>query len=237
MGLREQLAKAAGLFIEVSPKEEPQSTGDVIAQLSADPPPLDSLDAAPVQAKTVEHIVREAPGPDLHEISVPPADVPAPTSTSGSLDFATLYQQAGLPAVPYTAEQMLEMLATLPRELSLDAKRASVKVMLNSVGKSIGATPESIVTDASRKLAALAAYSDHITKQSTDLAAQYEAEITSLQAQIAEKRQAIAAAHQQQATVTAACHTEAERLDDVLEFFSLDIPPSKYAAPEQINKG
>ena len=27
------------------------------------------------------------------------------------------------------------------------------------------------------------------------------------------------------------CHHEADRLDEVLEFFSLDIPPSKYAAP------
>jgi len=46
------------------------------------------------------------------------------------LDFAALYQQAGLPTTPFSAEQMVDMLATLPKELALDAKRATVRRLL-----------------------------------------------------------------------------------------------------------
>ena len=118
--------------------------------------------------------MREAPGPDLHEIGAPPAGAPAPLTADGAMDFAALYQQAGLPATPFTAEQMVEMLANLPKELALDAKRATVKATLSAVGKSIGATPETIVTDASRKLAALTAYVEHLAKQTADDIAQRE---------------------------------------------------------------
>ena len=105
--------------------------------------PLESLSTPETPpAKTVEHLVREAPGPDLHEIGAPPPGAPAPVTDDGAVDFAALYQHAGLPAAPFSAEQMVEMLANLPKELALDAKRATVKATLNAVGKSIGATPE-----------------------------------------------------------------------------------------------
>ena len=85
--------------------------------------------------------------------------------------------------------------------------------------------------DASRKLAALTAYLDHLTQQTTDSAATAELEIATLQAQIEEKRKAMTAAQQKQAQMRQLCDAESDRLDDVLEFFSLDVPPSKYAAP------
>ena len=46
------------------------------------------------------------------------------------------------------------------------------------------------------------------------------------------KRQAIQSARQKLAQSKQKCEVEAERLDDVLEFFSLDVAPSKYAAPQ-----
>jgi len=65
------------------------------------------------------------------------------------------------------------------------------------MGKAIGATPETIVADASRKPAALAAYMDFGTKQTAG----------------------------------------SDRPDDVLELFSPDVAPSKYAAPNEKKRG
>jgi hypothetical protein len=180
--------------------------------------------------KTVEQIVRDTKGPNLEEIKVaasPPAPVPA-----GEVDLAAVYRAANLPAAPFSAEQMLEMLASLPSELPLDTKRKTVKVTLSALGKTMGATPETIVADASRKLAALNAYAEHVTKQTDEFIARSEKEIAALQAQMEAKRQAMQSARQKLAQSRQKCDAEAERLDDVLEFFSLDVAPSKYATPQ-----
>jgi len=162
---------------------------------------------------------------------------PPVLTPDGTLDFAALYGQAGLPAAPFAAEQMLEMLASLPADLPLDVRRRTVKVTIGAMGKAIGATSETVVADASRKLAALAAYSENVARQTADFVAGGEFEIAALEKQIAEKRSGIEAARQTQARVQAKCDAEADRLDDVLEFFSLDVPPSRYAAPGASSAG
>jgi len=154
-------------------------------------------------------------------------------SPDGKVDCTPIYQQSALPAAPFTAEQMLDMLNSLPPELPLDTKRQTVKVTLASVGKTIGATPETIVADASRKLAALTAYVEHLSKDTAASVAAAEQEIAGLQAQIEEKRRAIQTAQERQSEARRLCDAESDRLDDVLEFFSLDVPPSKYASAEQ----
>jgi hypothetical protein len=106
-----------------------------------------------------------------------------------------------------------------------------VKVMLQSLGQNAGATPESIVADASRKMAALSAYSDYLQRRTEEFAATAEKEIADLQAKIESKRLAVQSAREHLAKSHQMCTAESERLDDVLEFFSLDVPPSKYAAP------
>jgi hypothetical protein len=196
------------------------------------PPSPAGAPAAPAGApsgKTVEQIVREADGPDLGAIEVPASAPPPVVGADGTVDFGAIYGQAGLPRSPFTAEQTLDMLAGLPPELPLETKRQTIKVTLGAMGKAIGATPETIVADASRKLAALAAYSESVAKQTAEFVAAGEFEIAALQAQIEEKRRALVDAQQRQAEVQRLCSGESDRLDDVLEFFSLDIPPSRYA--------
>ena len=102
------------------------------------------------------------------------------------------------------------------------------------MGRSIGATPETIVADASRKLAALAAYTDNLSKQTAETISAAQREIADLEAQIGEKRRAMTGAQEQLAQALQVCHAESDQLDDVLEFFSLDVPPSKHSGtPEQ----
>ena len=134
--------------------------------------------------------------------------------------------------MPFSAEQMRDMLNSLPAELPLPMRRQTVKVTLGAMGKSLGATADTIVADASRKMAALASYAASLSQHTKAQVAEAEGEVAQLQAQIEAKRQAIASA---QATLTEAvqrCNAESDHLDDVLEFFSLDVPPSKHGPGE-----
>ncbi len=190
---------------------------------------LDGLMASPPAPKTVEQIVRESDGPNLDEIAAQLPSAAGALKSDGTLDFAALYQAAHLPPSPFTAEQTVDMLNSLPQTLPLDVKRQTVQVTLSAMGKAIGATPETIVADTSRKLAALAAYSDNAAQSANAYSEETEKEIAALLAQAEEKRAAIAAARAQQTAITEQCSREADRLDDVLEFFSLDVFPSRLA--------
>jgi hypothetical protein len=236
MSLRDAMRKAAGLLVEIP--------GEDSAAQESSQADLDALLASTAAPKTVEQIVREAEGPNLDEIQMPGHDAgpsaelpPIPggvaAEPTGDVTPAAIYQMASLPPAPFSAEQMLEMLASLPQELPLDTKRQTVKVTLGALGKTMGATPETVVADASRKMAALTAYIENLSKRTADTAAAAEQEIAALQAQIEEKRKAMQAARHQLATVTQLCEAESDKLDDVLEFFSLDVAPSKYAPAEE----
>ncbi len=236
MSLRNTLRKAAGLLVELPPEIQ---AAEPATRSSSSDKLWDELEAEagktppqPGGTKTVEQIVRDADGPNLDQIQVNPARLPA-----GNLDFQAIYQSASLPAAPFSAEQVVELMAELPAELPLETKRQTLKVSINAMGKAIGATPESIVADASRKLAALAAYTDHLTSLTAEYATAAEQKIAQLQAQIEATRAELAAAREKQARETAACAAESDRLDDVLEFFSLDVAPSKYAVPEIVSAG
>lgn len=217
LDIAEKLRKAAGLFVELPHGDH--------KEFSAEP---DS--GTESGTRTVDQMVRASDGPNLDEITVAPIAAPAFVTSGGKADFAAIYRSAGLPTAPFSAEQMLDMLDSLPAELPLAMRRQTVKVTLGALGKTTGTTSDSIVADASRKLAALAAYAGNLGQQTKTQTAAAETEIAALEAQIADKRRAVAEA---QATLTDAvqrCTTESDHLDDVLEFFSLDIPPSRHAA-------
>jgi len=241
MSLRQALRKAAGLLIEL-PEEEPQqnlglasapstASGSTTDDLWADLEKASQKPAAAPSAKTIDQIVREGEGPNLDQIKVSAEDMPPLVQPDGTVKFAEIYQKANLPAVPFTSEQILEMFSALSPDLPLETRRQMVKVSINSMGRSIGATPENIVADASRKLAALTAYTDRLTQTTTEYISLSEQKIALLEEQIAETRKSVAEARQKLAAETELCVTESHRLDEVLEFFSLDVPPSAYAAP------
>jgi len=181
--------------------------------------------------KTVEQIVRDAPGPNLDEIRVDghklgPASALSP---DGHLDFPAVYRAAQVPPSAYSAEQVLETLHALPDELPLATRRATVKSMLGTLGKSVGATAQTLVADASRKLAALQSYTDFLEKKTADFVTRSEQEMAGLEAQIEAKRAAVSKAKSELAKACDDCVAESKKLDEVLEFFSLDAGPSEYA--------
>lgn len=227
--IRNTLKKAAGLFFEF--EEQPPTEGQIVAT-----EPWKVMDQpAKASPKTIEQIVQSQPGPNLDEIKVD-AQLAAPTTPAepvlrpdGSVNFGAIYSLAKLPVVPFTAEQILELFATLPPDLPLASKRGTIRVTLGAMAKTMGVSTEQIVTDASRKLAALAAYNDSFEKQAGEFVSKAELDILGLEQQIEERRRSISEAKTKQETMNTSCAAEADRLDDVLEFFSLDVPPSKHA--------
>jgi hypothetical protein len=227
MPLGDALRKVGGLFFEMdesSPKATPLSDEEFRKAMSAaEPGP---------QPRTIEQVVRDQPGPNLDQIKVTPEVVkaaPQPVRADGTVDFNAIYQMASVPAAPFTAEQILELLNSLPPELPIESRRQTIKITLQAMAKSVPVTAEGVVTDASRKVAALASYADGYSKQADEFVAKAQLDIVALEAQIADKQKAIENAKAQQTSMIEACRAESDHLDDVLEFFSLDIPPSKYA--------
>ncbi len=224
MPLSDALKKAYGLFVEVDPNAvETETISSVAATPSAAPTPR--------VTKTVEQIAREQPGPNLDEIKVPSTPAPAIERADGSVDYHGIYALAGLPEAAFPAEKALEIFGSFPAELPLEAKRATMKVTISALGATLGVTPETVVADASRKLAALNAYAGSYTDQAKTYVQKAEEEIQRLEGEIARRKESIEVAKGRQVRMVECCNKEADRLDDVLEFFSLDTGTSKLAPP------
>lgn len=241
MSLTSMMRKAAGLLVEIPPDAADSNAGarpplddDDLPELSL-PSEAKLSSTGALQPKSIEQIVREAKGPNLDEIKVDETQISANPSAPGGIlsgdkiDFAAIYRAAKLSESAFGAEQMLETLHSLPPELPLETRRATVRAMLSTLGKATGATPESVVADASRKLAALESFESFMAKKTADSVARSEKKIGDLEKEIATERQAIERARGEQLKVSTGCENESHRIDDVLEFFSMDVGDSKYA--------
>jgi hypothetical protein len=234
--LDETLKRVASLVVEFDPEpikeSKPWSVMDADAPAAAPAQRVSSpASSTSAPSRTVEQLVREAPGPNLDEIKPAATANVQVIDTAGAVNFVGIYKLANLPSSPFSAEQVLDLLAKLPAELPLDAKRATVNATVNAMAQATGVTSDAIVADASRKLAALAAYAKSYADQASQFITKADAEITALQAEIEQKKRSIDDAKDKQTQMVHACTAECDRLDEVLEFFSLDVHPSKYAGP------
>lgn len=227
--------KAAGLFVDFGDeKPEPLEGFDMPAAAPA-PRPVQSAPAASQpapQPKSVEQIVNESSGPNLDQIAIQPEKAKAVTAPGGVPQFVEIYAQAGLPRAEFSAEQALEVMNSLPSDLPLEIRRKTVQTTISAMGKALGVSTESVVADASRKIAAISAYSDALTHQTELYVSSAEVEIENLERKIAEYRVKIASAKDNLDKAVSHCKAETDRIDDVLEFFTLDIGSSKLAPPQ-----
>jgi uncharacterized coiled-coil protein SlyX len=100
------------------------------------------------------------------------------------------------------------------------------------MGKAMGVSTESVVTDATRKLKALDSYTDNLQLRAEEFSMSTEAKISELEQQIAVHRTTLEENKKMLADAIAACETESDRIDEILEFFSLDVAPSKNATDQ-----
>lgn len=178
-------------------------------------PPLATINNAQTPAATPPVQVSSPPTP-------PAAPPPEPVDARA---FIEIYRKAGLSLTGFGAEKMLEMLSRLPAELSLEQKQMTVMATLEAMGREIGATPDNIVADAQKKIAALADYVDGVSKETADFVNTTSTEINVLQSQIEAKRKGIEEAQQRKVQATEMCRTEAGRLEGVLKFFKANETP------------
>ena len=132
-----------------------------------------------------------------------------------------------MPVSTFGAEQALDVIGSLPAELPISVKRTTVQATLTAMGKAMGVDTQSVVADASRKMAALSAFEDSLNMQSKRFIATMSADIQGHEAKIAELKSKIAESTKSLETALAKCAEENDKLDDVLEFFTLDIGASK----------
>jgi len=144
----------------------------------------------------------------------------SPVDADGMVSFDRLYAQAGVPVVPFTAEQALDMLRNMPPGVSDDSRQQIINVTLAALGRSVGGTPEAIVADATRKQAALQAFRQTRGDGLADLTTAAEARIADLQREIAQSQALIAQAKHQYEALSQSCEAEGARLDTVVDFFS-----------------
>src|ERR1017187_7067816 len=104
MSLRNALHKAAGLFVDMPDQPSPV---------------FDSLDTpaptpTPTKPRTVEDVVKQAPGPNLDQIQTPADTAKTPPySADGVPDFKAIYERSGVPAVPFGADEALQVVNSL----------------------------------------------------------------------------------------------------------------------------
>ena len=197
-----------------------------------DPPPppppepipqssYDELDGALKIQERRESRQRLNPTPPLAtSLDTGSGDTDSPVDADGLVNFERLYEQAGVPIVPFTAEQALDMLHNMPAGVSEDSRQQIINVTLAALGKSVGGTPEAIVADATRKQAALQEFRKTRGNQLVDLTSAAETRIADLQREIAKSQSIIEKAKHQYETLAAGCQTEETRLDTVVDFFS-----------------
>ncbi|MGI4789489.1 MAG: hypothetical protein ACRYFS_11640 [Janthinobacterium lividum] len=193
-----------------------------------DPPPppppepspqssYDELDGALKMQERRESRQRLNPVPTA---AAAPVDASSPVDADGLVDFEKLYGQAGVPTVPFTAEQALDMLHNMPSGVSEDTRQQIINVTLSALGKSVGGTPEAIVADATRKQAALQRFRQTRGDQLADLTSAAQAHLADLQKEIAKSQAIIENAKRQYTMLSENCQSEEARLDTVVDFFS-----------------
>lgn len=216
MSIKNVLRKGLSLFAEF-PEDEAAAS------------PVSTYTAPTPAPRTVEEIVASTPGPKLEEINLGTEPAPAVPAPGGAPDFNAVYQRAGLPVVPFTAEQALEVIHSLPADLPIDVRRKTVQATLQTMGKAMGVGTDAVLSDATRKLAALAAYEDLLKGQTEAYCTKVQGQIADLERQIAEHKTDIDNTRLMLESATKSCTDESERLDDVIEFFTQDVGASKYA--------
>ena len=235
MSLRDTMRKAASLIVELPPEETELNLKsndiDLDSWPDTDLPPDAQLPGAVAASQTVAQLVQKADGPNLDEIEI--AQMPAAIAGENALDFAAIYAAAKLPPTQFGADEMRNVLRSMPADVPLPTKRVTVKAVLNGMAN-MGASPENIVADASRKLAALQAFEGFMERKTGETLESGASEIAQLESQIEAHRQAMENAQNELARVTQECESEASKLGEVLEFFSLDENGSAAANENQL---
>jgi hypothetical protein len=185
----------AANFIEIARVETPPAKKEEVAAPPVEASPstlgtyaeaeLDSFlkgvgaSPTPVETPAEPEVLPEPVAPTPVLVSLADA-----VSEEGDVDFGRVFQQYELPTAPFSAEQAMNMLQSLPRDLALRTKRVTVNTTLSAIGKVVGATPQDVVTDAARKKETLERYVESLGHEIDETSTNTQSEIERLEAEI-----------------------------------------------------
>jgi hypothetical protein len=137
-----------------------------------------------------------------------------PAALKGTIDFQTLYDQAGIPNTD-EVEQLEKFLGGLDNTLPQASRLAAAKAFLSAIGKA----PDHVMKDAARKIEVVRAVSEVKGTDASNRQNELQAEITRLEAQIDECRTAMETIRAELESVRHQCTTEEGRLQAARIFF------------------
>jgi hypothetical protein len=200
--------------------------------------------AANKSGKPLSTAVAQQAGPNLDQVSVkvdpPVAGTPVnefvlpKKKPDNTWDFTPVYSASNLVPGAFSAEQALEIIRSMPAELPMEVRRKTVGASIGTLGKTLGVTPESIAADAALKIAAIQDFQSKVDGNFAEYANKANSAIAEYERKIAELKNSIQNAQGKSSELKNACIEEIDRLDDVTEFFTLDIGSSKYAQPTAV---
>lgn len=173
------------------------------------PPPQADLAQVEAQVNADLAALELPPGPGA---SLPPDTDPA--SLTGTIDFQTLYDQAGIPNTD-EVEQLERFLNGLDDTLPHASRLAAAKAFLNAIGKA----PTDVVGDAGRKIEVVRAVGEAKGGDASRRQNELQQEINRLQAEIEECRRAMEGVNAELESVRAQCAAEEGRLQGARVFF------------------
>ena len=157
---------------------------------------------------------------DLAALELPPgqaAHLPAdtdPAALVGTIDFQTLYDQAGIPNTD-EVEQLERFLGGLDDTLPQASRLAAAKAFLSAIGKA----PADVVGDAGRKIQVVRAVGEAKGADASHRQNELQQEINRLQDQVEECRRAMQSVNGELESVRAQCAAEEGRLQGARVFF------------------
>lgn len=203
--------KVLGWFVE---KEEDEAGGAGAA------PPAETEDAP------------EAPTPGEVQLK---GDIPPPPEPGGGLDFAAVYRAAGISS---EAQDRVDKAMTLLNDLPADAPQGVKRQIVEAALKAFGYPVEQIVQAGETEIRALEAFIELGERNTQKIAAESEARVEALTAEIAQIKQTMEQKLGAQRRLSEHCNAQRDRVREVLTFFGReqsDEPDAaqEAAAPEQ----
>lgn len=143
-------------------------------------------------------------------------DIPPPPEPGGGLDFGAVYRAAGISG---EAQDRVEKAMTLLGDLPADAPQGVKRQIVEAALKAFGYPVQQIVQAGETEIRALEAFIELGERNTQKIAAESEARVEALTAEIAQIKETMEQKLSAQRRLTEHCNAQRARVQDVLTFF------------------
>jgi hypothetical protein len=172
--------------------------------------------------------------PGLTPVAAPRSSGSSLSSAETPMDLEAIYKNSGIPSIPVTVEQVLEIRDEMTQEgLPRDEILRTLPVMVKLKYRDKGTTVEEITTNTSRKISALESFSATISKKKSEIARVTQLEIDALQKQIEAKHSGLFKEAERYQGMINLCQAEAARLREILKLLGFQAPAKSAAGGEK----